>query len=457
LPLFAPPVPNTPTSSGITATNITVSWTSGTAATGTDAGTSFEVYTSTSSTAPTSTTAGTTETSPKNYTYTASSSPSTRYFWVRAVNKDAKSAYSAVLSATPTARYTITYNGNTNTGGSTTATTGNGNVTLASNGFTKTGFGFVRWNTKADNTGTGYAAGATFNLTADTDLYAIWGALYTINFNSKGGSAVSSLTQSTVGGSIAKPTDPTRTGFTFGGWATTDGGTTAVTWPRTPASTETLYAIWTAQAVLYTVEFRANGATGSPSASSVTQLTAGASVTLATIGTMGGGTNRIFGGWRTGTSSGTVYAFGSPFTPTANIILYAYYGTAPTCAAPSWTQSANFRRVDDENQIIWFTDYPTPSGAWTEIVSMQFQIDTGSSGGGTRLADSTRAFPGFGSYPYTGAGSIWGFKCGKDRSSVTTNRVDDINHNTNARYARVRVRMRGIDGAIYTGTFSAWI
>jgi hypothetical protein len=251
LPLFAPPVPNTPTSSGITATNITVSWTSGTAATGTDAGTSFEVYTSTDSTAPTAATAGTTETSPKNYTYTASSSPAKRYFWVRAVNKDAKSAYSAVLEATPTARYTITYNGNTNTGGSTTATTGNGNVTLAANGFTKTNFTFSQWNTKADGTGTGYAAGATFNLTADVDLYAIWTAVvvvqYTVTWNANGGTGGTSTTQD-AGTSHQSPT-VTRTGFTLSGWRNpqTGGDPTIVSagGTFTPTANITFWAQWT--------------------------------------------------------------------------------------------------------------------------------------------------------------------------------------------------------------------
>ena len=218
-------------------------------------------------------------------------------------------------------------------------------------------------------------------------------------------------------------------------------------------------AVKTSAAVtLYTVTFSANGATGSPSVSSVTQTSDGGSVTLATKGTMAGGTNRIFGGWRTGTSSGTVYAFGASFTPTANITLYAYYGTEPTCAAPSFTSANNFRRVNSENQIIWFTNYPTPSGAYTEIIGMQFQIDTGSSGGGTRLADSTRPYPTNGEAIYTGAGSNWQFKCGKDRSSVTSNRVDDVNFNTDPRYARVRVRMRGIDGLNYPGTFTTpWI
>lgn len=73
--------------------------------------------------------------------------------------------------------------------------------------------------------------------------------LYTITFDSQGGTSVSSLTQSTEGGSIAKPTDPTRSGYSFGGWATSSTGTTAVSWPRTPSSNETLYAIWSQNVV----------------------------------------------------------------------------------------------------------------------------------------------------------------------------------------------------------------
>ncbi len=224
------------------------------------------------------------------------------------------------------------------------------------------------------------------------------------------------------------------------------------------ASTTTFQSGTTSSAVtLYTVSFSANGASGFPSVSSVTQTSSGGSVTLAGIGTMSS-TGNIFGGWRTGTSSGTVYAFGASFTPTSNITLYAYYGAIPTCAAPAFTSANNFRRVNTESQIIWFTNYPTPSGAYTQIIGMQFQIDTGSTGGGTRLADSTRPYPTNGEAIYTGAGANWQFKCGIDRASVTTNRVDDIAFNTAARYARVRVRMRGIDGLNYPGTFTTpWI
>ena len=33
---------------------------------------------------------------------------------------------------------------------------------------------FSKWNTKADGTGTDYAAAATYSVTADLKLYAVW-------------------------------------------------------------------------------------------------------------------------------------------------------------------------------------------------------------------------------------------------------------------------------------------
>jgi hypothetical protein len=97
------------------------------------------------------------------------------------VNKAVSGYNTAQTTASGTsstvASFTITYNGNGNTGGSTTATTGNGSVTLRSNGFTRTNCNFASWNTNAAGTGTNYSAGSTFNLTSDTTLYARWTAV----------------------------------------------------------------------------------------------------------------------------------------------------------------------------------------------------------------------------------------------------------------------------------------
>ncbi len=80
--------------------------------------------------------------------------------------------------------YTITYDGNGNTGGSAPAafeTTGAFTVAAAGT-LEKTGFVFNGWNTAADGSGTPYAAGADAVATADMTLYAQWavaGVTYT--------------------------------------------------------------------------------------------------------------------------------------------------------------------------------------------------------------------------------------------------------------------------------------
>ena len=58
----------------------------------------------------------------------------------------------------------VMYEGNGNTGGSTDGSPVKygGTVTIAGNGFTKTGHSFNGWNTSADGTGTSYPAGSTF-------------------------------------------------------------------------------------------------------------------------------------------------------------------------------------------------------------------------------------------------------------------------------------------------------
>ncbi|MCQ2342893.1 MAG: InlB B-repeat-containing protein, partial [Paludibacteraceae bacterium] len=73
--------------------------------------------------------------------------------------------------------YTITYDANGATSGSVPdATVGSGSVTLATNSgiLAKTGYTFDGWNTATDGSGDSYAAGASYNLTADITLYAKW-------------------------------------------------------------------------------------------------------------------------------------------------------------------------------------------------------------------------------------------------------------------------------------------
>ena len=67
-------------------------------------------------------------------------------------------------------------------------------VTVLANGFTApAGKTFDGWNTKADGTGTDYAAEDTFQITGDVTLYAQWidsstpVETYTLTYNANGG------------------------------------------------------------------------------------------------------------------------------------------------------------------------------------------------------------------------------------------------------------------------------
>jgi uncharacterized repeat protein (TIGR02543 family) len=76
--------------------------------------------------------------------------------------------------------YTVTYDGNTNTGGTAPVDPNspynyNSTVTVLGAGtLTKTGYTFTGWNTAADGSGTSYSPGATFNITVNVTLYAQW-------------------------------------------------------------------------------------------------------------------------------------------------------------------------------------------------------------------------------------------------------------------------------------------
>lgn len=150
--------------------------------------------------------------------------------------------------------YTVTYNGNTNTGGSVPTDASSpyacgSTVTVKGNtgSLAKSGYTFNGWNTAANGSGTAYAADATFTISANTTLYAQWTPIvYTVTYNVNGGGSVdpTSATQATPGASVTLPT-PTWSGYTFDGWynAGTKIGNAGASY--TPTADITLYAHWT--------------------------------------------------------------------------------------------------------------------------------------------------------------------------------------------------------------------
>ena len=88
---------------------------------------------------------------------------------------DKEMGYRAVISI-PVTTYTVVFNPNysgataTNSQSFVAGTAQN----LATNAFTRDGYIFKEWNTKADGTGTSYTDGASYTATADITLYAQW-------------------------------------------------------------------------------------------------------------------------------------------------------------------------------------------------------------------------------------------------------------------------------------------
>lgn len=73
-------------------------------------------------------------------------------------------------------KYSVSYNANGGSSAPSSQTNFYGtNTTLTSNTPTRTGYNFVRWNTKSDGTGTNYNSGASYPYSSgNVTLYAVW-------------------------------------------------------------------------------------------------------------------------------------------------------------------------------------------------------------------------------------------------------------------------------------------
>lgn len=127
----------------------------------------------------------------------------------------------------------VTYDGNGKTGGTVPTDASSpyapsSTVTVLGNtgSLVRTGCTFAGWNTAADGSGTTYAAGETFTISANTTLYAKWAA--TVTWNDNGGVIrTDNIFVPAAGKSVTPPSDPSTSargncGDKFMGWTTTE-------------------------------------------------------------------------------------------------------------------------------------------------------------------------------------------------------------------------------------------
>ncbi len=118
---------------------------------------------------------------------------------------------------------------------------------LTTNSFVNPGYTFAGWATSSTGPVV-YTNGANYTMTtaANITLYAKWNIVsYAVTFNSNGGSVVSQITAN-YDTTITTPADPTKAGYTFGGWYKESILTNAwnFTTDKVTAAT-TLFAKWT--------------------------------------------------------------------------------------------------------------------------------------------------------------------------------------------------------------------
>ena len=238
--------------------------------------------------------------------------------------------------------YTVTYDGNGNTGGSApidannyeqgVAVTVSGATTLEKSGYT-----FMGWNTAADGTGTNYAAASTFKMgTEDVTLYARWtrNPTYTVTYDGNGntdGDVPTDMNHYEQGVTVGVAGAGTleKSGYTFVGWntAANGSGTTyaiASTF-KMGAKDVTLYARWTRNPT-YTVTYDGNGNTDGDVPTDTNNYEQGMTVTIVGAGTLVRSGYK-FAGWNTAMNgSGISYTEASTFVMgTTNEILYAQW------------------------------------------------------------------------------------------------------------------------------------
>lgn len=223
---------------------------------------------------------------------------------------------------------TVTYNAN-NGSDAPSATTGymynsatSCTVTLSSDEPTRTNYSFLGWSTSSSATSASYSPGGQITISANTTLYAVWqNTGYTIKYYANGGSNAPGSQVKTAGKSITlSSSKPTRSGYSFTGWATSSTGSVAYQ-PGATYSTDAnlnLYAVWTP---IYTVKYNANCGSGEPASQEKKQ---GASITLSSTKPTRKGYD--FKGWGTSRDTTTVsYAAGATYSKDASITLYAVW------------------------------------------------------------------------------------------------------------------------------------
>lgn len=227
---------------------------------------------------------------------------------------------STTVSVSAKTSYSVSYNANGGSGAPSAQTKWYGEtLTLSTTKPTRTGYSFSGWYT-ASSGGSKY--GTTYTANASAILYAHWTAItYTVAYNANGGENAPANQTKTYGVDLVlTETKPTRTGYSFSGWSTSDTGTVEYQSGGiySANSAVILYAVWTQ--ITYTVSYNANGGTGAPS--NQTKIY-GADLVLSDVQPTRA--EHIFTGWSTVQDGEVEYMPNDTYTQNDNLELFAVW------------------------------------------------------------------------------------------------------------------------------------
>ena len=278
-------------------------------------------------------------------------------------------------------------------------------VTLPDCAFTRDGYYFSGWNTKADGSGSSFKDGAKVKVKANVTLYAQWEegseptTTVTVTFDKNASDAKGTMAPFTAekGESVNLPACAfTRDGYHFSSWNTAaDGSGISISGQKSVKVNKdvTLYAQWKAGTeTSATVEFDKNA---SDAKGTMTPLTAekGESVTLPTCSFTRAG--YYFAGWNTkADGSGTALRDGAKVKINNDATLYAQWSKG---SAPATTVTITFDgNADDAEgtmdpmQVEKGESVTLPANAFTRDGYFFAGWNTKPDGSGTSLRDSAK-------------------------------------------------------------------
>ena len=286
---------------------------------------------------------------------------------------------------------------------------------------TKTGYDFKGWTLNGSAYDFNSAVNGNITLVATWEQQQVQPTMYTVTFDSDGGSAVTAQTIE-EGQKATKPADPTRDGYDFKGW-TLNGS--AYDFNSAVNGNITLVATWEQQQVVpttYTVTFDSNGG----SAVTAQTIEAGQKATKPADPTKDG---YDFKGW---TLNGSAYDFNSAVN--GNITLVATWEqqqVAPTTYTVTFDSNGGSvtpaSAVTDADGKLDSLPTPTRSGSYS------FNGWYTAASGGTKVTTSTVFAENttiYAQWSYTGGGGGGGYVTVTYAITVADTKNGDVTVNT---------------------------